>query len=182
MIGTTTGEVIALIVSFLSKYATKKDLDDLDKIIEEIQKHLTDLDAKSNIIQGNTITKGRKTAGKYVNLPIVDGKQIGYMSNTFTLVVCADGKVLSNGYEYEEVEGGKSNRIKLLTTFPRGTNFHFIIHGWVLADIPPEDEDVENTNIFGDTETEQALECFGTVLLDDGTTVEVELMLDGTIR
>lgn len=182
MQGTTTGEVIALIVAFLSKYATKADIDDIKKLIEEINKHLTDLDAKSNIIQGNTITKGKKSAGKYVNLPIVDGKQIGYMSNTYTLVVCADNQVLSNGYEYEEVEGGASNRIKLLTAFPRGTNFHFIIHGWVLADIPPEDEDVDTTNIYGDIESEQEMACYGTVLLDDGTTMEVEVMLDGTIR
>ena len=182
MQGTTTGEVIALIIAFLSKYATKGDIDDIQKLIDEINKHLTDLDAKCCIIQGNTITKGKKTAGKYVNLPIVDGKQIGYMSNTYTLVVCADGQVLSNGYEYEEVEGGASNRIKLLTSYPRGTNFHFIIHGWVLADIPPEDEDVDNTNIFGDIAEEQEMACYGTVLLDDGTTMEVEVMLDGTIR
>ena len=183
MIGCTTDEieVISLLVSFLSKYTTRAEFEEHKKEYEELLKRLEQLEANSKLIQCDVITSGRKKAGTHINLPVVDGKQVGYKSNSYGLVVSADGKTLANGYEFSEVAGEKANRILLNEDYPKGTHFHFIIHGWTLADTPPAEEETEDTGIFGDTETEFELGVYGILLNDDGTVQEAEASLEATI-
>lgn len=178
-------EALALLAAFQSKFATKGELkkyiEEHKEEYEELVDRIKQLEADSRIIQCDYVTQGKKRPGSYVNLPVVDGKQVGYKSNTYTLVVSADGLTLANGYEYSEEAGDKANRIMLRQSYPRGTHFHFIIHGWVLADIPPADEDVETTALFGDTEEEKELGLYATIIEDDGTIKEVEVGLDATL-
>ena len=183
MIGCTTDEieVISLLISFLSKYTTRADFEEHKKEYEDLLARLTKLEADSRIIQCDSITSGRKKAGSYLNIPVVDGKQVGYKSNSYGLVVSADGKTLANGYEFSEMAGDKANRILLNEDFPRNTHFHFIIHGWTLADTPPAEDEGEDTGIFGDTETELELGIYGTLINDDGTVQEAEASLEATI-
>ena len=174
-------ETMALILSYLSRYTSQADFDAHKKEYNDLLERLIKLEADSRIIQCDAITSGRKKAGSYLNIPVVEGKQVGYKSNSYGLVVSADGKTLANGYEFSEIAGDKANRILLNEDFPRNTHFHFIIHGWTLADTPPAEDEGDDTGIFGDTETELELGVYGTLVNDDGTVQEAEASLEATI-
>ena len=66
-------ETMALILSYLSRYTSQADFDAHKKEYNDLLERLTKLEADSRIIQCDAITSGRKKAGSYLNIPVVEG-------------------------------------------------------------------------------------------------------------